>query len=362
MKIFKIGVVGISRGSAYIRAFHKNGRSEITAICDLNPDRLASSAEVIGLSESQCYQDYDEFLNSDIDAVAIVTPIPLHEEQVIKALYAGKDVFCEVTMAHTVESCFKIYEAVKATGRKYMMAENYIYMDFIDQWKNYIDAGRIGNIHYAEAEYVHDIRERLYDTGTRPGESYWRTYRPPVHYCSHCLGPLMYLIGNDDFITKATGWGNKSTIVEDQALWPSTIDMQVALFETKQGRTIKILRSQVTPRSPHIVTYNIYGTKGSLETGRTPGYDTVGTRYFEGSDKRAIPMNCNGTKLDAALNHKFGGHGTSDWYGAQAFLDYLEFGKEPYTTVDRALELTLPGIIAHDAAVKGHVWMDVPHI
>jgi predicted dehydrogenase len=245
-----------------------------------------------------------------------------------------------------------------------MKAENYIYLDYMEKWKNYIDLGRIGNIHYAEAEYVHDIRERLYDTGTRPGESYWRTYRPPIHYCTHCLGPLMYLIGQGDYITKTTAWGNKATIVEDQALWPSTIDMQVAVFETKQGRILKILRSQVTPRENHIVTYQLFGTKGSLETGRAPGYDNVGYRYFEGFQKkdRLVEMNCNGTKLDAPLSHKFGGHGTSDYYGAQAFLDYVEFGKEPYTTVERAVELTLPGIIAHEAAVKGHVWMDIPHL
>jgi len=361
MKKFKIGIVGVRRGDAYLKAFHRNDRSEITAICDLSEQRVADAAEELGLREDQCFLDYDQFINADFDAVAIVTPIPLHEEQVIKALEAGKDVFCEVTMAHTVDGCRRIYEAVKRTGRKYMMAENYIYLDYILQWKKYIDDGRIGDIRYAEGEYVHDIRERLYDTGTRPGESYWRTYRPPIHYCTHSLGPLMFLIGQGDYITRATGWGNKATIVEDQSLWPSTIDMQVALFETKQGRTLKILRSQVTPRSPHLVGYNVYGTKGFLETGRTPGYDTVGSRYFEDTDKRVIPMNCNGTMLDAPLSHKFGGHGTSDYYGAQAFLDYLEFGKEPYTTVDRAAELTLPGIMAHEAAVKEHVWLDVPH-
>lgn len=359
MSKIKIGVVGISRGDTYVKAFHRNERSEITAICDLREDNLADVAEEIGLSDSQCYVDYDEFLNADIDAVAIITPIPLHEEQVIKAIKAGKHVFSEVTMANSVEACHRIYEAVKMSDRKYMMAENYIFLDFIQQWKQYVDAGRIGNVHYAEAEYIHDIRDRLFDCGTRKNESFWRTYRPPIHYCTHCLGPLMYLIGGGDYIVRATAWGNKNSIVPD--LWPSTIDMQVALFETKQGRTLKILRSQVTPRKPHIVTYNLYGTQGFLESGREAGYDTIGTRYFEATDKAVVPMNCNGTRLDTPLSTKFGGHGTSDYYGAQAFLDYIEFGKEPYTTVDRAAELTLPGLVAHEAAIQEHVWLDVPH-
>ena len=361
MNKVKMGVVGVRRGDAYVKSFHLGDRSEITAVCDINPDNAHAVGESMNLPESAIYTDYDAFLGADIDAVAVVTPIPAHEEQVVKALEAGKDVFSEVTMANTIEGCAHIVETVRRTGRKYMMAENYIYLDFIQTWKKWIDDGRIGRIHYAEAEYVHDIRNRLYYDGTREGETYWRTYRPPVHYCSHCLGPLMFLIGGGDRISKATGWGNKNTIVKD--LWPSTIDMQVGLFETEQGRIIKILRSQVTPRSPHIVTYNIYGTEGSLETGRTPGYDTVGTRYFAKTDKRAVSINCNGTRLDCPIEFKsVGSHGTSDYYGARVFLDYVQYGKEPYTTAERAAELTLPGIIAHDAAVEGHVWKDVPKL
>lgn len=358
MDKIKIGVVGIRRGGTYVKVFHNTERSEIAAICDLDSQHLAAAQQEIGLPDDRCFTDYDAFVQSDIDAVVIGTPIPFHEEQVIKALEAGKHVFSEVTMAHTVEGCYNIYKAVKASNKKYMLAENYVYLDFIRQWKEYVDAGRIGNIHYAEAEYVHDIRNLLIDKSS--GETFWRTYRPPIHYCTHCLGPLLYLMGNDP-VVKATAWGNKNTILPD--LWPSTIDMQVALFETKAGRIIKILRSQVTPRKSHIVTYNVYGTKGSLETGRTPGYDTVGHRYFEGSDKRIIEMNCNGTRLDAPLKAKLAStHGTADYYAAEEFLDAIQFDREPLLNVDRAMEMTLPGLVAQEAAVQGHVWLDVPQI
>ena len=356
MEKLKVGVAGVSRGNAYLRAFGIGERSEIKAVCDLDQNRLENAAELFGLGDSQCYTDYDSFINDDIDIVVVGTPIPLHAEQTVKAIKAGKHVFSEVTATDTLEGCAAIYDAVKASDRKYMLAENYIYLDYIQQWKKYIDEGRIGRIHYAEAEYIHDIRPLLVDKGS--GETFWRTYRPPVTYCSHCLGPLLFLT-DDDYVVKATAMGNKNTIMLE--FWPSTIDMQVAVFETKQERITKILRSQVTPREPHIVTYNVYGTKGSLETGRTPGYDTIGKRYFEGSDRRAIDMNCNGTELDASPEIRFGGHGTSDYYIAQAFLDSIEHDKEPPISVDRAMELTVPGLIAHEAAVKGNIWLDVPH-
>jgi len=306
------------------------------------------------LSDSGLYHNYDDFLNSNLDVVVIGTPIPLHAEQVVKALAMNKHVFSEVTMADSIEGCLAIREAAGKSKGKYMLAENYIYLHYIQQWKKYVDQGKIGRIHYAEAEYIHDIRNLLFNRTT--GETFWRISRPPVTYCTHCLGPLLFLM--DDYIVKATASGSKSTIEQDY--WPSTIDMQVALFETQKGAIIKILRSQVTPREPHIVTYTLYGTKGFLETGRTPGYDTVGLRYFEGQDRTTKHTACYGTDLDAPIEQTLGGHGTSDFNIAHAFLDAIENNTTPPLDAAKAMDLTLPGLIAHEAAVRGNIWLDVP--
>ncbi len=356
MSKLKVGVAGVRRGGAHMKFFHDGVRAEITAICDPNEKRLHDVQADLELKDTQVFKDYDAFLNADIDIVVVSTPIPLHEEQVIKALEAGKHVYSEVTMADSLSGCQRIWETAKKSKGIYMMAENYIYFDFIRQWKQYVDEGRMGRIHYAEAEYIHNIRHLLQDAET--GENFWRTYRPPIHYCTHCLGPLMYLIGDDDYIVKATGAGTKNTMVE--ANWPSTIDMQVALFETKKGRGIKICRSQVTPRpEPHTVYYSVYGTTGFIENNRY-AHDGVGLRYFEGVDKLTVPIDCYQNEVTAPDFAK-NSHGTSDYYVVKDFLDCVESGKKPWLNEDRAFELTLPGIIAHEAAVKGNVWLDVPH-
>ena len=355
MAIYKVGVVGVSRGGSYMRHYARSERTQITALCDLDEAKLADCGKLLELPDSALYTDYDAFLQSDIDIVVIGTPIPFHEEQAVKALQAGKHVLSEVTMANTVEGCRNIWEAAKVSRGKYMLAENYIYFHFMKEWQEYVRQGCIGDIHYAEAEYIHDIRHLLVDKVS--GETFWRTYRPPIHYCTHCLGPIMTMIGNGDYIVKATASGKANTILPD--LWPSTIDMQVALFETKQGRGIKICRSQVTPRpEPHTVYYSVYGTKGFLENSRHGG-ETVGMRYFEGIDKTSVPINCYQTQVEAPQYAK-GGHGTSDYFIAQDFLDCIEFDRRPLLNEDFAAQITLPGIVAHEAAVKGNVWLDVP--
>ena len=354
--MIKIGVAGVRRGGAYLRFFNNGVQSVITGICDPDEGRLKDVADDLELKDECLFTDFDAFISSDIDAVVISTPIPLHAEMVVKALEAGKHVFSEVTMADTLEGCIKIREAAKKSKGIYMMAENYIYFGFIQEWKKYQQAGLLGNIHYAEGEYIHNIRHLLVDRES--GETFWRTYRPPIHYCTHCLGPIMYLIGDDDYIVKATASGSKNTMLPD--LWPSTIDMQVALFETKKGRGIKICRSQVTPRpEPHTVYYSIYGTKGFIENTRH-GKDVVGNRYFEGVDKQTVPINCYSNAVEAPDFAK-NSHGTSDYMIAMEFLSCIEENRHPFLNEDMAWELTMPGIIAHEAAVKGNVWLDVPH-
>jgi hypothetical protein len=71
-------------------------------------------------------------------------------------------------------------------------------------------------------------------------------------------------------------------------------------------------------------------------------------------------MNCNGTELDAAPEIRFGGHGTSDYYLAQAFLDSIINDTKSPLDIDKAMAMTVPGLIAHEAAVQGQVWLDVP--
>ena len=46
---------------------------------------------------------------------------------------------CEQTAAYSTEDCQKLVVAVKRTGKVYMMAENYSYFHYIQEWKRIID-------------------------------------------------------------------------------------------------------------------------------------------------------------------------------------------------------------------------------
>jgi predicted dehydrogenase len=356
---YRIGLVGANRGSGLVHPFSVFPETEIAALCDLNEKRLADAGAYYKVPDRSLFTDYAAFLNADIDVVVVGTPIQLHAGQAVQAMEAGKHVLSEVTAAWTIEQCAQIVDAVKRTQRVYMLAENNCYLHYIRTWKKWIDAGRLGHIFYAEAEYIHDIRYLLWDD--QSGETYWRLERPPIYYCSHSLGPLLMLL--DDRIVQATGAHSGYGIVPDRG--PSCLNMEVALFKTQKGAVIKMLRSQVALREPPMHWYVLYGTKGSVESSR--GRERDGKLFIE-EEMSLNPryggyqvIDCPEADPQAPPEAFGGGHGTIEYYLVRDFIDTLENGSlRPPIDVIKAMDMTVPGIYAHQAAMSGSGWVDVP--
>ena len=362
MKTWNVGIAGLRRGRGFVSLFDAHPRMKVTALCDLSEDTLTDLGGAFSLPDSALHTDYDAFLQSDMDIVMIATPIRFHADQAIRALQSGRHVMCEQTAAYTVEDCAAIVDAVKQTGKKYMMAENYCYFHYVRQWQKIIGKGKLGPIFYAEAEYVHEIEDLLINKGT--GEYYWRHERPPIWYCAHTLGPLLTLM--DDRIIAASGSQAGFHKRPEQADHLGFLDMQVGLFRTQKGAIIKIARSQVAPRYPHMVYYSLYGTQGYVENGRdgsnTNGYLWIEgeTRDDENGHRRAEVIECNVVDPDAPEEAKQGGHGTSEYYMIRDFLDALESNTQPPIDVMRSMDFTVPGIIAHESSMGDGNWRDVP--
>jgi len=350
----KVGLVGIGRGTAYGNIFTKNPLTEVVALCDTNEEKLEKHGRDYGLADTALFTDYGKFLESGCDIVVLGTPMPYHADEVVEAIEAGCHVLSEVTAASTLEGCERIWNAVHTHDRKYMMAENCCYMHFAQEWKAIADAGKLGDIYYAEADYVHEIRNLVIDAVT--GEEKWRVHRAPLHYCYHSLGPILQLMP-DDYIVSCTASGNRATILPHEGV--GFIDMQVGLFKTKKGATIKVCRSSVATRKTPLCTYSVYGTKGCLESGRT-NYNNTGLRYIEGEDDACVPITITTSDPNAPEEAKLGGHGTSEYYLVRDFLNSVINDTKPPIDVVRAMDMSVPGLIAHEAAMEGGVWKEIP--
>ena len=120
----RIGFIGVGgRCQAHIASaikLQKEGKVEIASVCDVFNRRLASAAETVrnGTKKSpQQTGDYREIINDPaIDAVCIATPDHWHAKQTIDALLAGKHVYCEKPMTHSVPEAIAVLKAWKNSG------------------------------------------------------------------------------------------------------------------------------------------------------------------------------------------------------------------------------------------------------
>ncbi len=166
----------------------------------------------------------------------------------------------------------------------------------------------------------------------------------------------------DDRIVRATGVQTGLNKYPGETI--AYLDMEVGLFQTQKGAVIKILRSQAVVRHPDMVWYTLYGTKGFVENGRGAGWgETTGYLYLEDEMPKhpgAQVTTWNTVDVTAPPEAHSGGHGTSEYYMVRDFISAIQRGVQPPIDVVRAVDFTIPGLIAHESAMQGGVWLDVP--
>lgn len=348
---WRVGVSGLRRGASLAHVLGLQPGCTIAAGCDPSPANLESFGS--RYPEARRYACYEEMLEGGIDVCVVASPVPLHCSQTLAALEAGCHVLQEVCLAPTVEECRAIYEAVQAHPRQcFMLAENCNYWAHVLSWQELFRQGTVGELIYAEAEYIHDVRGLMQDAGGAPT---WRADLPPIHYCTHSLGPLLKVTGAR--CVSACGLMSRSKLDPGEG----HVDMEVGIFQTDGGATIKILAGFRVVREPAFHYYSLYGTRGTLETARPPAPAQT-YAYLEQiphlQGMMQWPLGTDVPKAPAGAG--VGGHGTAEYYMAADFMTAVRQGTPPPIDIHAALAMSLPGLCAHQSALQGGKPVEVP--
>ncbi|PKQ45595.1 Gfo/Idh/MocA family oxidoreductase [Confluentibacter flavum] len=367
-KKINVAIVGLGFGAEFIPIYQKHPNAVLYAICQRNEKKMNDIGDEFGIDVR--YTDYDELLKDpNIDAVHINTPIPNHGEQSIKALKAGKHVACTVPMATTVDECRQIVELVKSTGLTYMMMETVVYAREFLFMKELYDKGELGKIQYLKASHQQDMDG---------WPNYWPGL-PPMHYATHCVGPVLALTKAEAEYVSCFGSG---TIREELIpLYNSPFAVESTHIKFRNSDvSAHVYRSLFDVARQYRESFEVYGSKKSVEWPLIEGHPLVVhtakkpepeipqevespdyAHYLPEEIQRFTTKGVYDTDDKQHLSFTQGaGHGGSHPHLVHEFVNALVKGTEPYPNAKQSANMTCVGILAHESALQGGKQMNLP--
>ncbi|MDD4773167.1 MAG: Gfo/Idh/MocA family oxidoreductase [Eubacteriales bacterium] len=148
MEKIRIGVIGNGIiGESHISGYKGIGGCEVTAICDINEDRLNYIGDKYGIKAR--YTHIGKMIaEADLDSVDVCLHNNMHAPVSIYAMEQGKHVYCEKPMAGTYADALAMYDAMLNTGKKLHIQLGFLYSDETRAAKRLIENGRLGNIYH----------------------------------------------------------------------------------------------------------------------------------------------------------------------------------------------------------------------
>ena len=123
---------------------------KLVAVCDLYDGRLADAKKRWG-QDIFTTRSYKELLNrTDIDAVIVATPDHWHQQISIDAMRAGKHVYCEKPMVHSIGEGPAVIKAQKETGKVFQVGSQGVSSLGNEKAKELLKDGAIGELNFAE--------------------------------------------------------------------------------------------------------------------------------------------------------------------------------------------------------------------
>ena len=363
MKPFNVAIIGLGFGAEFIPIYQRHPLANMYAICQRNEEKLQLVADAFKIEKA--YTDYDQLLKDPlVDVVHINTPIQNHAEQSLKALRAGKHVACTVPMATSVEDCRLIVEAVKETGCMYMMMETVVYSREFLFVKEMYQRGEMGRLQFLRASHQQEM-------AGWPG--YWEGL-PPMHYATHCVGPVVALAGKDAGAVSCVGSGRIDEHLIPKYGSPFAIESCHIQFRDSD-LSAEVTRSLFNTARQYRESFDVYGSKKSFEwtlveheqsvvhTGEIP--ERVSIPDYAHLLPESIQSFTTGGVYDGDNNQHLSfiqgsGHGGSHPHLVHDFLTALAEKRQPFPNAKQSANITCVGILAHESALNGGVKMDMP--
>ncbi len=169
----RLGIIGPgSRGQELMKEALKAPDVEFAGVADAFSLRQRQALQIAPAARA-CF-DYRELLDrKDVDAVFVATPLHLHAEHFLATVAAGKVLYCEKTMAWSIEQARKLRDAARTSNRVIGIGLQHVSGGAFFDVKEFLTPQNMGKI----------TKVRCWlNRNTRHGEPQW--YRKPPAECT----------------------------------------------------------------------------------------------------------------------------------------------------------------------------------
>lgn len=234
-----------TRGCELLAASLAVPGAECVAVCDLYDSRHEAALEALQ-RQVPATRSYKEILDrKDVDAVIVAVPDHQHRPIVIDACAAGKDVYCEKPMSHTVQDGFAMVDAVKKHSRVMQVGSQRVSSIVYEKARELYSSGALGEVFFIEGSsdrnsasgaWVYpippDASEQTIDWNAFLGEAPKRPFDAARFFRWRCFADYGEGLAGDLFVHLLSGIYFISGINEA----PQRAQSNGGLFRWKDGR------------------------------------------------------------------------------------------------------------------------------
>jgi predicted dehydrogenase len=368
-----VALVGLGFGAEFIPIYLHHPRVRAVTLVDSDPQILAREARKWNVSRTASGLDA-VLADPDIDAVHLVTPIPLHARQSVAVLDAGKHCACTVPAATSIADLHALVAAERRSGRTYMMMETAVYTReflMVEEWHR---RGELGRVQFLRGAHYQDMES---------WPEYWMGL-PPMHYATHAVAPLLRLAG-----ARATGvhcFGSGTMRADLRARYGNPYPVETAIFQLEgQPIAAEVTRTLFETAREYTEAFAVYASERSfewqqVESERPLRYTFDGpAAYPHGRAIRREAMDApdfahllpepirrftRAGVYDADHAHRSfiqgGGHGGSHPHLVDAFVSACVEGRPSAIPATTAADWTAVGICAHQSALRNGERIAIP--
>ena len=312
MSKVKIALIGAGNiANAHLESYCKVPDAEIVAICDINPDRLAKTADRFGIERR--YTDVDSMLadNPDLDAADVCVWNCNHAECSIKALNAGLNVLCEKPMAYSAKEAEEMKAAADRSGKLLMIGFVLRFSNEAKIAQDFIEKDYLGEIYHAKAQYVrrHGNPGGWFADKARSGGG------PIIDLGVHVIDLTRYLMGDPKpvsvyavasnrlgdrkYIKTGPGWVPEDAKEDDVC---TVEDFATALIRYDNGAST-FLETSYDINGEDIGKKQLFGTKGGMDLSNGVKLYTTVNDYLADIDVKTANFNGGQDMFVAEMAH-----------------------------------------------------------